>query len=415
MEGISRRRWRGLVHFREERARSMTNPLEQMSPLEIGKRLQLARESADKKQAEAADAIGVARTTLLAIEKGQRRARMSELQQLAKLYGTSVNALLRQEAVHVDLVPRFRKLTGGETDEIQGAVQMLGDLARAEVELENLLGVKRVRNYPPERPLLPGDVREQAEHDALELRQRLGLGMGPIQDIVALLELDMGVRVYARRLPTKISGLFAYDEALGACILLNANHPRARRTQTGAHEAGHLLIRQAAEVFEEAAIENTREERYATTFGRVLLTPARAVKEKFSDITAGASQLTRRHVISLTHFFGVSREAMVRRLEELRLVKPKAWEWFEKNGGITDEQERQVLGDVDRSDPVKAEADKPTTFRLNQLACEAWRRELMSESQLARLLRLSLVEMREILQGGEPEGSHADGAPRLLA
>jgi DNA-binding XRE family transcriptional regulator len=45
----------------------------------------------------------VARTTLTAIEKGQRRARFPEVQALAEAYGTSVNALLRREAVHVDL------------------------------------------------------------------------------------------------------------------------------------------------------------------------------------------------------------------------------------------------------------------------------------------------------------------------
>ena len=392
----------------------MTTPLDEMNPGDVGKRLQLAREAADKKQAQVADAIGMARTTLVAIEKGQRRVRLTEIQQMAKLYGTSVNALLRQEAVHVDLAPRFRKLQGGETADIQKAVQILGDLARAEVELENLLGVKRIRNYPPERALLPGDVREQAEHDASEVRQRFGLGIAPIKDIVSLLELEMGVRVYVRRIPGQISGLFAYDETLGACILLNANHPRARRTQTGAHETGHLLTRQKAEILEDGGVENSREERYANVFARALLTPPRAVKEKFKDITAGATELTRRHVILLAHFFGVSREAIVRRLEELRLVKPKAWEWFEKNGGITDEQERQVLGDTGSADAHKAEADQPTTLRLNLLASEAWRQGLMSESQLARLLQLSLIEMREILHGADPEGNGTNGAPRLL-
>jgi Zn-dependent peptidase ImmA (M78 family)/DNA-binding XRE family transcriptional regulator len=392
----------------------MMSPLDEMNPADVGKRLQLAREAVDKKQAQVADAIGMARTTLVAIEKGQRRVRMGEIQQMAKLYGTSVNALLRQEAVHTDLAPRFRKLHGGETADIQKAVQILGDLARAEVELENLLGVKRIRNYPPERALLPGDVREQAEHDALEVRQRFGLGIAPIKDIVSLLELEMGVRVYVRRIPGQISGLFAYDEALGACILLNANHPRARRTQTGAHETAHLLTRQMAEIFEDGGVENSREERYANVFGRALLTPPRSVKEKFKDITAGATELTRRHVILLAHFFGVSREAMVRRLEELRLVKPKAWEWFEKNGRITDEQERQVLGDTEWADAHKAEADQPTTLRLNLLASEAWRQGLMTESQLARLLQLNLIEMREILHGADPEGSGTNGAPRLL-
>ena len=76
----------------------------------------------------------------------------------------------------------------------------MSELAKAEVELENLLGIKRVRNFPPERPILPGDVRAQAEQDASELRQRLGLGQSPISDIVTLLEMELGVRTYVRRL-----------------------------------------------------------------------------------------------------------------------------------------------------------------------------------------------------------------------
>ena len=77
---------------------------------------------------------------------------MGELQQLAKLYGTSVNALLRRESVHVDLTPRFRKL-GANDAAADAAASLMTDLAKAEVELENLLGVRRTRNYPPERPL----------------------------------------------------------------------------------------------------------------------------------------------------------------------------------------------------------------------------------------------------------------------
>jgi hypothetical protein len=62
--------------------------------------------------------------------------------------------------------------------------------------------------------------------------------------------------------------------------------------------------------------------------------------------------------------------------------------WFIANGGITDEQARQVLGDLIVPDAEKAEADRPTTLRLNLLAYEAHRRGLMSEGRLARLLRL---------------------------
>lgn len=385
------------------------SPLEQLSPTDTGERLRIAREAANVTQAAAATAIGVARTTMIAIEQGERRVRIDELQKLAKVFGTSVNALLRREAVHVDLAPRFRKVDGNHDGAVDDAADLLAGLARAEVELENLLGVQRVRNYPPERPLLKGDVRAQAENDAAELRQRLGLGNAPIKDIVTLLEMEMGVRVYVRRFDGRISGLFAYDEALGACMLLNANHRRERRVQTAAHETGHLLsARRQAEILLRYEHSNSREERYANSFGRALLTPARAVMQKFQEVTAGSNKMSRRHIIVLAHYFGVAREAIVRRSEELALVKPETWDWFEANGGITDEHVRQVLGDLAAPDLQKAEADRPTTLRLNLLAAEAAERGLLSEGQLARLLRIDRVELRDILTQDELEGSEAD-------
>ncbi len=386
--------------------------LDGLNIVEIGERLRIAREDTGKTQAGVADAINVARTTLVAIEKGQRRVRMDELQKLARLYKTSINVLLRREAIYVDLVPRFRKMDTSGEDAADEAARLLADLVKAEVELENLLGVKRARNYPPERPILPGNVRTQAENDATELRHWLGLGLAPVRELVTLMELEMGVRVYIRPLQdAQISGLFAYDEKLGACMLLNAKHPLERRTQTLAHEFGHFIsTRQNPDVLHENEPENSREERYANTFGRAFLTPARAVMQKFKEITAGSTRLTRRHVILLAHTFGVSREAIVRRLEELGLTKPGTWDWFQENGSITNEQAQQVLGDL----LVVDTEQRPTTFRLNMLAAEAWRQELLSEGQLARLLHLDRVELREILDDAEIEGSEADGAPKLL-
>ena len=393
----------------------MSVPAEQLTPTEIGERLRIAREAANKTQADAALAIDVARTTLIAIEQGHRRARLSEVQKLAKLYKTSVNAILRREAVHVDLSPRFRKLeVGRDVKAVDEAVTLLADLAKAEVELENLLGIKRVRNYPPERPLLPGDVRAQAEQDALELRQRLGLGFAAISDVVTLLEMELGIRVFVRRFDGRISGLFAYDDQLGACILLNANHPRERRTQSAGHEMGHFIsTRNKPEILHLEDEDNSREERYAHAFGRALLTPPRAVMQKFHEVTAGSSKLTRRHVIVLAHFFGVSREAITRRLEELGLTKTGTWDWFASNGGITDEQARQVLGDLTPQDTQKIEADRPMTLRLNLLAAEVHRRGLLSEGQLARLLRLTRVELRESLEGVESDETDSDGVASL--
>lgn len=382
-----------------------------LSPAELGARLRVARETANVTQDASAKAAGIARTTLVAIEKGQRSARIDELQALSRCYGVSLNSLLRRESVHVDLVPRFRSLPETGDAGIDQAARMLNDLVRAEVELENILGVQRTYNYPAEKTILPGDVRTQAEHDAQNLRNWLGLGEGPVQNLFAILELQLGVRVYSRKLDPKVSGLFAYDDAVGACILINSSHRKDRRSQTGGHELGHFTAtRRHPEVYQDEKYENSREERYANAFGRAFLTPARAVMEKFKELTTGSTHLTRRHVILLANFFGVSRQAMVMRLEELGLTKKGTWDWFKDNGNITDEQVRQVLG------PAAYEAsivDSAQSSRLFLLAIDAWKKDLISEGQLSEMLKLGRTQVRELLDEAAAEEDEADDLFKL--
>jgi Zn-dependent peptidase ImmA (M78 family) len=296
---------------------------------------------------------------------------------------------------------------------IEDAARLLNDLVRAEVELEDALGIERARNYPPERPLLPGDVRTQAEQDSQELRDWLGLGAAPVLDILSLLDLQLGIRVYLRRLDSKVSGLFAFDENVGACMLLNANHPADRIAQSGAHELGHFVsTRRQTEVLTTREKFLSREERYANAFARCFIAPARVVRQRFSEITAGQSHLTRRHVILLASATGLSREALVRRLEELSLVKQGTWDWFELNGGITDQQAREVLGELPNREPIIAQAQGLIPPRLSLLAGEAWRRGIYSEGQLARLLNLNRLELRELLDSVQTEESEANELSR---
>lgn len=390
----------------------MTNPTQEISPAELGERLKVARESANITQDAAAKAAGMARTTLVSIEKGQRSVRAAELQALSRQYGVSVNSLMRREAVHVDLIPRFRSLPETEDTGIAEAARMLNDLVRAEVELENVLGVHRAYSYPAEKSILPGDVRAQAEQDAQNLRNWLGIGEGPVQDIFALLELQLGIRVYSRKLYPKVSGLFAYDDTVGACILVNAGHRKDRRTQTASHELGHFVsTRRRPEVFQDEKYENSREERYANAFGRAFLTPARAVMEKFRELTTGATHLTRRHIILLAHYFGVSRQAMVLRLEELELTKKGTWEWFDSNGGITDEQVKQVIGSS--ASELSSIVEDALSSRLFLLAIDAWKKDLISEGQMAEMLKLGRVQVRELLDEAEAEEDEANDLFKL--
>lgn len=392
----------------------MNNADNKLSNEEIGERIRLAREASKTTQADAAKAIDVARTTLIAIEKGQRRIKINELQKLAPVLNTTANAILRTEAVHLDLVPQFRKLEDSDNDDSAQAALLLNELVSAELELENALGVSRSRNYPPERRILPGNVKQQAEHDAQDLRDWLGLGPGPIVDVLSLLELDLGIRVYVRKLKGKVSALFAYNDVVGACMLLNANHPHTRIIQSAAHELGHFIAtRRELEILGENEKPQSRSERYASAFGRSFVTPARAVRQRFAEVTVGQSHLTRRHIILLANAFGVAREAMVRRLEELDLVKDGTWDWFASNGGITDEHVEQVLGRIPGDPNLEINSNSLVPLRLSLLVREAWKRGLYSEGQLVQLLKLDRHNVREVLDGVESEESEAEDIVKL--
>lgn len=169
-----------------------------------------------------------------------------------------------------------------------------------------------------------------------------------------------------------------------------------------------------AEVSEIDELESSREEKYANAFARGFLTPAQAVRQKFEEVTAGASSLTRRHVIVLAHFFHVSREAMVRRLEELQLTKRGTWDWFQANGNITDDHVRQVLGDVAQNDRMKDDAALPVPIKTGLMAYQAAKRGLLSEGQISRMLRLDRVKVRDILMDIDAEESGANAATSIL-
>src|SRR5450756_1618830 len=92
---LGRKRAFDLDEAREEIAMDF-DVLRALDPKEIGRRLQEARKARGRTQQEAAEHLSVARTTITAIEKGERRIQASELVQLAALYGRSIGEFLRR-------------------------------------------------------------------------------------------------------------------------------------------------------------------------------------------------------------------------------------------------------------------------------------------------------------------------------
>jgi Zn-dependent peptidase ImmA (M78 family)/DNA-binding XRE family transcriptional regulator len=383
------------------------DPIERIESSVLGERLRIARARSGLTQDQAARAVDMARTTLVAIEKGERRIRPNELRSIAQLYSLSLNELLRDHAVQIDLEPRFRAMP--ETLRSASASALLNDLAAAEVELERLLGRRPPRVYPPERPIGPGDPEQQAEDAAMELRHRLGRGLSPIKDLIAILEVELAIRVFIRPIEERsISGLFVFDETIGACILLNANHSADRRLQSAAHETGHFVgTRGKPDVDSSAVDTNSREERFAKRFGFAFLMPAAAVRAMFADFVREHGRFSPRHLVLMAAHFGVAQEACCRRLEELGLLPARTWESM-KARGFTGDVARKLLDEAGFA--TASSGNDQVTPRLWLLAAEAYDRGLVTEGQLSRMLRLPRVEIRRILDtlDGEEMGDLQD-------
>lgn len=361
---------------------------------QLGERLRAARSGANLTQDAAAAALGMARTTLVAIEKGQRPVRAEELRAFARVYDVSAGKLTSPDAIHVDLSAKFRRSEGKESSKaVTEAIGLLNRLATGAAQLERLLAQELRTDYPPPVRISPQNTNQQAEDAANNLRTRLGVGLGPIPDLISLLELELGLRIFFRPLASQIAGLYAYDPAISACILINANHHWKRRTQTAIHETGHFVSDRAhADIFEEEDVSPSIEERFAKRFGSAFLMPATGVRTRFDEIAGSENRFDVRELILLAHQFGVATEAMCRRLEELSLLPNGTWDSL-RDRGFASELERGVLGEMSREPTPPA-----LPSRLAYLAAAALERELLSEGQICDLLALDRSQLREALK-----------------
>lgn len=368
----------------------------------LGERLRAARSSVGLTQDRAASELRIARTTLVAIEAGDREARPEELIALAALYRTSVNALLKRSRIDTNLVGQFRRTpkTGADDSTELESLRLLERLATSYAELETRLGLVPSFDYPRERPLGRGRLEQQAEDLAAELRSVLGIGIQPIKDIFGLAELELGIRLFVRPLPKGVSGVFAFTPEIGACVILNRKHPRTRRRWTLAHELAHFLTSRHAAIVDTEGPPQRDIERFADLFASAFLMPGPAVRRMFADFVAAEEKFSPRHLILLAHRFGVSLEAMGRRLEQLLLLRAGTFEVLQSRG-LNQEMVHAVLGrQVD-------EWDDEVPARMALLGAEAFHKGLLSEEQLSEMLALDRVAMRALLDalgdGEEPE------------
>jgi Zn-dependent peptidase ImmA (M78 family)/DNA-binding XRE family transcriptional regulator len=385
----------------------------------LGQRLQEARSRRGLTQQDAAEHLDVARTTITAIEKGERRVRAGELIRLAELYTVPVSEIVRQRPPTQSFVVQFRSLlrrTDRAASELEQRTYDFQRLCEDYLELERLCRAPLRRREPPEYDLLrEGEhgisPEEAGEELALAERRRLGLGDGPIPDVRYVLETDVGMRIFGLELPSDVAGIFAYTEDLGGCVAFNVRHPVERCRVSMAHEYAHFLTSRYRPEFTYLGRYQRVPafERLATVFSVAFLLPGTGLRPRFHAVQrskGGVAGVTPADLCTLADYFGVSLEALTVRLEDLHLLPPGTWERLKTSGLRV--REAQTL--LDLKGPQN-ESIGALPLRYQRLAVTAFQLGHLSQGQLAKFLRTDIVTSREVaerlgtLQVVEEDGS----------
>jgi len=364
-------------------------------PLILGQWLREARRERGLTQEDAAEEVGIARTSLVAIEKGERRVRPAELLKLARIYGRKLDELMRPQPPLEGFAVQFRlpAYVDTESSEATSPITEFQRLVQDYLELERLTGDALPRQYPAAHDTEPIPPRAAGEQLSQVERSRLGLGDGPLLHLRELLENDVGIRIFYLPMPSKFAGLFGYTEEAGACVAINAQHPPERQRWSLAHEYGHFLTnRYRPEVTVLHAFERIpAAERLADSFAEHFLLPSAGITRRFAEAKrASQGTITPAHLLQLATFYGVSLPALAIRLESLRLLPSGTWDRLREARFKVHEAKRLMSIEPEASDVERF----PTRYRL--LAVHAYREGIITEGQFAHVLRVDRVTARGI-------------------
>lgn len=378
-----------------------------VKPESVGARLQEHRRLRSLTQSEVAKRLGVSRPTIAAIEAGHRRLNASLIVDLAAAYEIPVSELVRQPAPTPSLSAQFRvplSASPVDRDRLEQAVTSLELLVRDYLHLEALLDSPLRPTPTPAYSFSPTRTEDDAGFVADAERRRLGLGDGPLLGLRDVLERELGLRIFSLDLPNDVAGLFGTSEIAGGCVGINARHALTRQRWTLGHEAAHFLV--AHDRPEVTRVEGYHRvpdvERFAEGFAAAFLMPRSGLERRLRDVVRSGKQPTVADLLVLANEYGVSAQALVLRLEDLRFVSAGQWDRI-KASRLQLREANTLLG---LDDPSPDQRRFPRRFVL--LAIGAYESELITEHDLAAYLRIDRLRSRMILEGlsNSPDGAN---------
>jgi len=354
---------------------------------DLGKKIRKHRERLKLKQADLATKMGFnSAETISQMERGDREIKAWELVELARHLFVSVSDLIGDQAPVQPPIVMWRQSPDDEK-ELREA-QFLKRY-RQYALLEQLSGSKIGRPLP-QMSVDPDTLNfHTADQFAFDIRREFNLGDRPAGDIERVLQNVLGIKIWYMEMDEG-SAASTYSE-LGPAILMNAREAPWRRNFNFAHELFHLITWESLPPTTISKIPGLWErlEKAANVFASCLLLPPEPVTVEFKRSLKNAS-ISYSDLIGIARDFGVSTEALLYRLSNLKLLPPKTVEKVLKD---------PLFREIDRS-TMKECWWYPLEIpeRFVRLAFMAYQKGRLSRAKFSEMLDTSLLDLPEVLQ-----------------
>ena len=361
----------------------------------IGKKVKELRLLYGQTQEELARALGVSKEFISMIESGKRLPGLETMALLGKAFNKDTDFFMREEEEPFAALFRVENLGAPERSALDKAAKFCQDYAFLEKETGQMPSI------PPYYPDKPAggtkslhSIIEDVEHLAENEWRRLGLGDEPIKDIFSLIE-SQGVHVLRQEMGSVgFDGAFLYSQENGAFIIINASRPLVRQVFTAAHEYCHCLKHRNRGIQIDRNIhENSMQsdipafERYANMFAGAFLMPKKAIERAVKNLNR---HIGPEEVIQLKRHFGVSYQAMVWRLVNLKFIqKARTDELLQIKPRALEES---LFGETEESGLPEKMPE-----RYVRIALDAYLMGKITVSRLAELLNKDVFELKTAL------------------
>lgn len=277
---------------------------------DIGERVRECRIAADMSQEQLAVALNLDRTMIAKIERGVRRVDALEL---AKLSSVLQVPLVRFLAPPPLVVSRRAELADDTvTDATRQSYRLEIALSTWLADVRQLMEIGEFS--PPVIERYPEAIQEAsgARRAALWVRNRLGLGLEPIESLMSVCE-RLGQLVSVVEAPGEGASLIEDDLAVA---VVSRNGDPGRRRATAAHELGHLIV--GDEYSTDIGIHVSRDDRESIidAFAAEVLLPV----EVFRDTVRSGETVKREDLVALAARFRTSWSLTVRQAVEAEVI-----------------------------------------------------------------------------------------------